>query len=130
MSEPAVDLPSLRPAVLAALTPWRVSAPAGSLRVLFLAATGVVRAAFDLVERADGFDDLYVRDLVSLIVGIGTPAAVVALARADGRPRRRDRQLCGELTDRLAHSPVRLVDFLTVGPERDWSVLAHRRPRG
>jgi hypothetical protein len=122
-----LDPVRLRPAVIDALATWRKAVEDGTVRLLFVAPPGEIRSRLDLVERADGYDELFLRDLVDRIAQVGTPGTVVSLARTDARPRRRDRTLCRELNARLAPSPVCLVDFLTVGTASAWSVPRRRR---
>lgn len=127
MTMDGIDAVRLRGAVDAALASWRTTAPPGTLRLLFVAAPADVRAGYDLPEPADGFDDLYVRDIVSQVERIATRGAVIALARPEARPLRRDRVLCRAVAGRLQDSPVQLVDFLTVGATCDWSMINRRR---
>jgi len=124
-----LDRARWRELLLPALSGWRDGAGSGAVRLLFLAPPASVRAVVDIRESADRFDELYVRDLQWQIERVATPGVAVALARREGRPRRRDRVLCGQLESRLATSTVRLVDFLTVGPDREWSLLRRRPPQ-
>lgn len=123
------ELGALRSAVVRTLAGWRGLAPAGRLRLTFVAPPALVRGGFDLAESADGFDEIYLRDLVAQAEAVGTPGVVIALCRPDGRPLRRDRTLRRLLALRMATSPVLLADFLIVGPDRE-SPLPARRCQG
>lgn len=102
----------------------------GDLMVVFLDVDGLPLLTVDVDEGMHSVDELFLRHVTALVLDVRLPAVVLAVTRAAGRPRRVDRLLWHEMSERLAAAPTALVDVLVVGADRWWSAAGSKPTRG
>lgn len=84
------------------------------LWLALLDADGRLALLQEVAEGVRHVDVLFVRDLAATLTALALPTVVLVVGRADGRPRRSDRQLQRDLTRRLLGGSVQAVELHVV----------------
>ena len=99
--------------------------PDGGLALCFCTDAGAMLRCLPIPEGTAYVDELFVRDLASIIRSFGAGCATLAVRRPDGRPTRTDRRLWRRTAAALVAAgsgPAdALVELLIVGPESTWT---------
>jgi hypothetical protein len=98
----------------------------GRIRLLFIRDKGQIGLVQTASETANNADQFLARYLADMITDVAAPAVVVVVGRDDGRPTHSDRQLWRMLVDQLAPTSTTILDLVTIGPSRTWSVRRAR----
>jgi hypothetical protein len=99
-------------------------APDGTVWLCHLDASGLPCLRSRIPEPAEATDELYLRDLEARVASICLPAVVLAIRRADGRPRPIDRRLARELAARLSAAGLAMSDAVVVGDQNHRSLTS------